>query len=164
MVEQAVGLNLIGYQDAITEHVKALYPDFEVIEDTLDDDAVFRRDFHGKAEGYFVIRYGPLMPKRRGKSLKGPLHDEYYATCDIIGVTAKGRSARALAQACAVDLLSFRADGVSGMTLQDDGGMFAAFVVASNEARPTRDLASQRLRFNVNNKAVGTTPRQLSTP
>ena len=36
--------------------------------------------------------------------------------------------------------------------------MFAAFVVSSNEARPTRSIASQRLRYNVNNVNVGQLP------
>lgn len=164
MTEPAIGLNLIGYQDAVTTEVKRLYPDYEVFEDTLDDDSILWRDIRGKMEAYIVVRYGPLMPKRRGKSLMGPLHDEYYGTADVMAVASKGRIARALGQALAVDLMSLKPDGVSGISLQDDGGMFAAFVVSSNEARPTRSITSQRLRFNINNVSVGTTPREISTP
>ena len=42
------GLDLYGYQQAITSRVKALYPDYEVIEDTLDDDKALTRDLNGK--------------------------------------------------------------------------------------------------------------------
>lgn len=164
MTEQAVGLNLIGYQDAIMARIKTLYPDFDIYEDTLDDDAVLKRDIRGKMEAYLVIRFGPIMPKRRGRSFKGALHDEYYGTVDVMAVASSGRIARTIAPAVATDLLSFRPDGVSAMTLQDDGGMFAAFTVSSNEARPTRSIASQRLRYNVNSKKIGTTPRNLITP
>ena len=164
MTEPAIGLNLIGYQDAITAEVKRLYPGYEVFEDTLDDDSILWRDIRGKMDAYIVVRYGPLMPKRRGRSLKGPLYDEYYGTADVMAIASKGRIARALGQSLAVDLLSLKPDGVSAISLQDDGGMFAAFVVSSNEARPTRSITSQRLRFNVNSVAVGTTPRQISTP
>lgn len=164
MTEQATGLNLIGYQDAITAKVKELWPDLEVFEDTLDDDAVLKRDIRGKMQAYLVIRYGPIMPKRRGRSFKGALYDEYYGTADIMAVASNGRIARTIAPAVATDLLGFRPDGVSNMTLQDDGGMFAAFTVSSNEARPTRSIASQRLRFNVNSKNIGTTARDLITP
>jgi hypothetical protein len=136
-----------------------MYPDKEVIEDTLEDDHVIERDTRGKMPDYIILRYGPLMPKRRGRTFKGVLHDEYYATVDVMAIASKGNIARSLCTAVMLDLLSFRPDGVSPMSLQDDGGMFAAFVVSSNEARPTRSIASQRLRFNVNNANVGYTPR-----
>jgi hypothetical protein len=149
------GLDLVSYQDAITAQVVALYPDYDVIEDTLDDDMVLHRDLRGKMPAYIVLRYGPKLPKRRGKSFAGPRHDEYYATVDILAVASKGRIARQLCDAACNDLIGFKPDGVAPMSIQDDGGMFAAFVVSSNEARPTRSLASQRLRFNVNNTNIG---------
>lgn len=156
------GLNLTAYQEAITEEVQRLYPDFMVMEDTLADDTIIETDVRGKRGAFIVLRYGPLMPKRRGRSFKGNLHDEYYATVDIMAIASKGNIARELASAVMLDLIQFSPDGVSTMALQDDGGMFAAFVVSSNEARPTRSIASQRLRFNVNNKNVGATPRPES--
>src|SRR5690606_31902973 len=73
----ASGLSLVDYQDAITAYVKLMYPGYEVIEDTLDDDTAVRRDFNGKMDPYIILRYGPMMPKRRGRSFKGALHDEY---------------------------------------------------------------------------------------
>lgn len=153
------GLDLVAYQEAITARVQELYPGYEVIEDTVEDDHVLMRDIRGQMPAYIVLRYGPMMPKRRGRTFRGPLHDEYYGTVDIMAIGSKGNIARKLATAVMTDLLSFRPDGVSTMTLQDDGGMFAAFVVSSNEARPTRSIASQRMRFNVNNVNVGKTPR-----
>lgn len=155
----AEGLDLVAYQEAITARVEELYPDYEVIEDTVEDDRAMMRDLNGKLPAYIILRYGPMMPKRRGKSFKGVLHDEYYGTVDIMAIASKGNIARKLCNAVMTDLLSFRPDGNSPMGLQDDGGMFAAFVVSSNEARPTRSIASQRMRFNVNNVNVGTTAR-----
>ena len=159
----AEGLDIYAYQEAITAEVKRLYPGYLVLEDTVEDDRQLTRDWNGKMEEYIILRYGPLMPKgRRGRSIKGSLHDEYYGTVDVMAIASKGNMARRLAGYVAVDLLQFAPDGNSKMTLQDDGGMFAAFVVSSNEARPTRSIASQRLRFNVNNVNVGATPRQLA--
>lgn len=155
----ADGLDLVSYQEAITNYVKAMYPDKLVYEDTLEDDNIMTRDPRGKMEDFIVLRYGPMMPKRRGKSFKGNLHDEYYGTVDIMAIGSKGNIVRKLCNAVMLDLLQFRPDGVSPMGLQDDGGMFAAFVVSSNEARPTRSIASQRLRFNVNNTNIGRVTR-----
>ena len=149
------GLDLCGYQQAITSRVKALYPDYEVIEDTLDDDKALTRDLNGKMPAYFILRYGPMMPVRRGKSFGGYRMDEYYATVDVMSIASKGNIARKLNAAATQDLIGWSPDGVSPMFLQDDGGMFAAFVVSSNEARPTRSVVSQRFRFNLNTNNVG---------
>lgn len=153
------GLDLTAYQEAITAKMKELYePMVEVIEDTVEDDRIMERDIRGKQGVFFVLRYGPLMPKRRGKNFGGNMHDEYYATVDIMAIGSKGNVARNFCTAAMLDMLQFAPDGVAKMNLQDDGGMFAAFVVSSNEARPTRSVASQRLRYSVNNKNVGALP------
>lgn len=158
-LDEAAGLNLFAYQSAITAEVERLYPDYEVIEDTLEDDHAMTRDFKGKMPAYFILRYGPLMPVRRGKNFGGPKLDEYYSTVDVMTVASKGNLARSLNAAAVGDLLGFCPDGVAPMNLQDDGGMFAAFVVSSNEARPTRSVVSQRFRYPVNSKKVGETAR-----
>jgi len=153
------GLDQFGYQEAITAHVKSLYPDYNVIEDTLDDDAVLSRDNFGKMPAFIILRYGPMLPKRRGKSFAGPLYDEYYATVDLMAIASKGRIARELSSAMNADMIGYRPDGSAPMTIQDDGGMFAAFVVSSNEARPTRSIASSRFRYNINTNNIGKSPR-----
>lgn len=156
------GLNLIAYQDKITQHITDLYGDsFDVIEDGLADDEVLQRDTNGKPPTFIILRYGPMLPKRRGKSFMGARGDEYYATVDVMAISNEGRKARFLEAAITDDLLGYSPDGAAPMSLQDDGGMFAAFVVASNEARPTRWIASQRFRFTVNSVDVGRSPRDL---
>lgn len=156
----ASGLKVLEYQDTITDYITSLYsPRFEVIEDSLDDDEILERDMNGKMEAFIILRYGPMMPKRRGKSFKGAMYDEYYGTVDVMAIANKGRKARYLASAIMVDLLGFKPDGTAPMELQDDGGMFAAFVVMSNEARPTRAIASQRFRYTINGTDVGHSPR-----
>lgn len=156
------GLDLYGYQQAILDEVERLYPEYEVIEDTLEDDRALTRDLNGKMPAYIILRFGPLLPKRNGKSYAGPRHDEYYATVDLMAIASKGNIARQLSAALATDMIGFKADDISPMTIQDDGGMFAAFTVSSNEARPTRSVASSRMRFNVNTNNIGMTPRQLA--
>jgi hypothetical protein len=151
----ASGLRLIGYQDAITARIKALYPNFEVIEDTLTDDRIFDRDVNGVFEQYIVLRYGPMFPKIRGGALAGVRHDEYFSTFDILAVAANARDARYLCAAIVDDMLGWSPDGSAPITLRNDGGAINAFVVQSNEARPTRNLASQRMQFTVNSVDVG---------
>lgn len=156
----ATGLDVIAYQDAITAYVESLYsPEFDVIEDSLDDDAILERDINGKMEAFIILRYGPILPKRRGRSLAGARQDEYYGTVDVMAIANKGRKARYLSAAIMDDLIGFKPDGTAPLEIQDDGGMFAAFVVMSNEARPTRAIASQRYRFTVNGTDVGRSPR-----
>ena len=155
----AQGLDLVSYQDAITAHIRALYPDYDVEEDTLIDDAILYRDIRGKMPAYIILRYGPKLPKRREKSFAGERSDGYYATVDVMAIASRGRIARQLCDAVTNDLIGWAPDGTAPMSIQDDGGMFAAFVVSSNEVRPTRSLASQRVRFSVNGTNVGYSPR-----
>lgn len=155
----AQGLDLFGYQETITAYIKSLYPDYTVIEDTLEDDRVLTRNLTGKMDAFIILRYGPKMPKRNGKSFKGARYDEYYATVDIMAIANKGNTARRLCDAITNDLIGWKPDDTHQMTIQDDGGMFAAFVVSSNEARPTRSIASERMRFDINTNNIGWSPR-----
>lgn len=149
------GLNLIAYQRAIENYVRSLYPNFDVETDTLDDDHIFNRDANGRSEQFIVLRFGPMLPKLRGKSMAGPRHDEYYSNVDVLAVAADGDSARFLCNAVWNDLLGWAPDGIASIGIPDDGGAVNAFAVAHNEARPTKIVAAQRLRFNVNSKNVG---------
>lgn len=153
------GLDLYSYQEAIIAEVERLYPDYDVIEDTLEDDRILTRDITGKMPAFIILRFGPLLPARRGKSFAGPTHDEYYATVDLMAVAAKGKIARRLSSAMVADMMGFKPDGTAPMSINDDGGMFAAFVVSSNEARPTRSIASSRMKFSVNTNNIGFNPR-----
>ena len=149
------GLDLVALQDNIVAHVKTLVPDTNVYEDSTPDDNSLEVDEFGKVRPYVVLRFGPLRPSYSGKSLRGPRHDEYWASCDIAAIASKGRLARLLNMGLVDALIGYKPDGVSPMSMRTDAGDPAQFVVSSNESRPTQFIASTRLRFSVNAENPG---------
>lgn len=148
------GFDIVSLQDAITTQVKSLVPDTLVLEDSIPDD--FQLPMEGtKIKPYVVLRFGPLRPSYTGKSLRGPRHDEYWASCDIVAIAGNGRTARLLNAGLVDAMIGFKPDGVSPMQMRTDAGDPAQFVVSSNESRPTQFIASTRLRYTVNSTDVG---------
>jgi hypothetical protein len=144
------GFNIVELQDAITAQVKALFPNTEVFEDTIPDDANLPQDETGKLVPYIVLRYGPIRPSYTGHSFMGPRYDEYWASCDLIAISGNGRVSRKLNAALVGQMIGFKPDGTYPMQMRTDAGDPAQFVVSSNESRPTQYVSTTRLRFGVN--------------
>lgn len=152
MPAPAGGFDLVGLQDAITAKVKMLTA-AEVFEDMVEDDEpIPMKD--GKIEPYVVLRYSPIRPSYTGRSMRGPRHDEYWASVDVVAIAHKGRIARKLNIGLVGSLIGFKPDGVSPISMRTDAGDPAMFTVSSNESRPTQYVASTRLRFTVNGANV----------
>lgn len=153
-----MGFNTVEQQDAIVARLKEALPNTPVLQDTIEDDRVLMRDLNLKMVPYQVVRFGPMKASRRDKSFMGPRHDGYFGTVDVIAVAPNGRIARDINQWQIDALLGFRPDGTNPMSLRSDEGDPSQFVVASNEARPTQNVASTRMKFTINNKDVGASP------
>jgi len=87
--------------------------------------------------------------------MRGPRHDEYWASFDVMAISGNGRVSRLLNAGLVDMLIGFKPDGVSPIQMRTDAGEPAQFVVAHNESRPTQMVSSTRLRYNVNNVNVG---------
>jgi hypothetical protein len=149
------GFDIVALQDRIVEEVETLLPNTLIFEDSIDDDADIPIDTNNKVIPYIVLRFGPLRPSYTGKSMRGPRHDEYWASCDVVAIGPKGRTARLLLAGVVDHLIGFKPDGISPMSMRTDAGDPAQFVVSSNESRPTQFVASTRLRYTVNSVGVG---------
>lgn len=155
-----MGFNITEQQEAIVAQLKAILPNTPMFEDTIEDDASIPRDENGKLISYQIVRFGPMKASRRDKSFRGPRHDGYFGTVDVIAVASKGGNARRINEVQVDALLGFRPDGTNPMSLRSDEGDPSQFVVTSNEARPTQNVASTRMKFTINNKDVGEGPVQ----
>lgn len=153
-----MGFNTKEQQDAIVARLKAFLPNTPMFEDTIDDDAALPRDLNNKLIPYQVVRFGPMKASRRDKSFMGPRFDGYFGTCDVMAIAPKGTIARDINQWQVDALLGFKPDGTNPMSLRSDEGDPSQFVVTSNEARPTQNVASTRMKFTINNKDVGASP------
>ena len=146
----AGGFNIVDIQDVITAHVESIVPSTLVLEDSIPDDFSPPVDSNNKLVPYVVLRYGPIRPSYTGKSIMGTRYDEYWASVDVVAISANGRVSRKLNAGLVDGLLGFKPDGVSPMTMRTDAGDPAQFVVSSNESRPTQYICSTRLRYTVN--------------
>lgn len=153
--EPGDGFDIVGLQEKITAKVKETFPNTLVLEDTIEDDRSIPRDDFGKVIPYFILRYGPIKTKRREKSFMGPRADGYFGTVDVIAVASMGKIARRMNAAMVDRLIGFRPDGVNPMSLRGEEGDPSQFVVTSNEARPTQNVASTRMQFGVNTRNIG---------
>lgn len=153
-----MAFNIDELQDNIVAYLKLCLPNTPMVEDTLEDDYTPPRDANGKLVPYQILRFAPMKASRRGKSMAGVRHDEYYGTVDIMAVASKGRIARRINNRQVDFLIGFKPDGVVSMGLSSEDAAAAQFVVASNEARPTQNVASTRMKFTVNNLDVGAYP------
>jgi hypothetical protein len=147
------GLSLVPIHDAITAYVESLLPNTPVEEDTLPDEMVIPRDEFGQMKPYVILRYGPIRrtPGRSG-SLRGPRHDDYYGTMDLMTCAPTGRMARQLFDILTDRLMAFEPAGTGPITLE---GAASNFVVNANEVRPIQKVCMVRLRFPANSTNVG---------
>jgi hypothetical protein len=148
------GFDIVALQDNIVAYVESLIPDTVLFEDSIPDDASIPIQ-DNKIQPYVVLRFGPLRPSYTGKSMRGPRYDEYWASCDVVAIAGKGRTARQLNAGLVDAMIGFKPDGVSPMQMRTDAGDPAQFVVSSNESRPTQYICSTRLRYTVNAVDVG---------
>lgn len=153
-----MGFNIIEQQEAIVARLKAALPNTPLVEDTTEDDKVMQRDLNDKLVPYQVVRFGPMKASRRDKSFMGPRQDGYFGTVDVIAVAPLGKIARRINEWQVDALLGFKPDDTNPMSLRSDEGDPSQFVVTSNEARPTQNVASTRMKFTINNKDVGASP------
>lgn len=151
---ETFGFDIVSLQDNIVEYVQSVVPDTIIYEDSIPDDADLPYDTTNHLLPYVVLRFGPLRPSYTGKSMAGPRHDEYWASCDIVAVAPIGRVSRILNMALVDACIGFKPDGVSPMQMRTDAGDPAQFVVSSNETRPTQFICSTRLRYTVNARNV----------
>lgn len=149
------GLDLFEMQDAITAEVRRIFPDTKVYEDSVPDDANLPRGVEQKVIPFIVVRYAPLSPSQSGRAMRGPRHDEYITSFDVLSVSMSGRVSRKLNSAAVSQLIGFKPDGISPVFMRSDGGGSSQFTISQNEVRPTLFVVSTRLRFNVNNSNIG---------
>lgn len=144
----ADAFDIVPLQDAIVAYVESLTT-ATVYEDSIPDDEPLPMDANGKLQPYIVLRFGPIRPSYTGHSMRGPRLDEYWASCDVLAISGKGRVSRLLNAGLVGSMIGFKPDGISPMSMRTDSGDPAQFVVSSNESRPTQYIASTRLRYRV---------------
>jgi hypothetical protein len=99
------GIDIYPTQQAIKAAVIAEIP-WEVVSGGVPTaDEIAGRRVEGILNPYVVLRFADIMPAARGKSVMGPLYDEYYSYVDALCVGQTDDEARELASLVNAKLL-----------------------------------------------------------
>jgi hypothetical protein len=99
------GIDIFPTQQAIKAALDAEIP-WEVVSGGVPTaDTIAVRRVEGILNPYVVLRFADIMPAARGKSVAGPLYDEYYSYVDALCVGQTDDEARELASLVNAKLL-----------------------------------------------------------
>jgi hypothetical protein len=148
------GIDIYPTQQAIKAALVAEIP-WEVVSGGVPTaDTITNRRVEGILNPYVVLRFADIMPGARGKSVAGPLYDEYYSYVDALCVGETDDEARELASLVNAKLLGRIFPNTTALARNFGGGLYA---VESGNRLPEAFVAVTSFRFNTNVDAVSTT-------
>lgn len=140
-----MAFDLTVIQEDLKTRLKTKLPQFDFYVNQVPEDEELPRQGE-EVPPFFVLQFGPLWPRVRGKSIAGPRNDDYYSWIQVIAVSSREEFA-AQALALATDcLLGYRP--TDGTALVPDGGM-ADYGSRQYSVRPVLFYQSQRFEFGV---------------
>lgn len=137
--------NLYAIQSDITNYMKTQFPQFHFFRNTVPEDEEVPRD-DTEVNPFFVVQYGPMYPRARGRSIKGPRNDEYYSWVQVVGIgSVEDDVANALA--LLVDrLLGYKPAEATRLIPQGGPTDYGS---RQYSVRPVLYYQSQRFEFNI---------------
>ncbi len=141
------GIDLVAYQDEITAHIVAAFPNYEIVEDEVFDDESIAR-LQSKTKPFIVLRWSGITRNINNASLVGVRADEYISDFDIIATAPMPKIARRL--------LNYFMDALIGHTLSNGYQLTpttgqAIFPLTENGAAPKLYLGVGTLEFRFSN-------------
>lgn len=145
------GLNFIAIQDAISAHIRAEFPGYDVYDDVVVDDE-FIIKIGNKAKPYIVLNWGGLNSNAFSGSFGGVRHDEYFSTVDVVVVAPTPRQARLSSNIIIDRLIGWKPAGSSPMSPSSGTDVL---VIQNTNGSPDIYIATTRLQYAVNAENVG---------
>jgi hypothetical protein len=146
-----VAFDLHAVQSEIISYLRTQYPQYVFHRNTVPEDQQVPRDDE-EVNPFFIMQFGPMIPRFRGKSVKGARNDEYYSWFQLIGVGSVEDDISAS--------LSFVVDGMIGRKLPGatrlipDGGT-TDYGSRQYSVRPVLYYQTQRFEFGLTQNGVG---------
>lgn len=140
-----MAFDLSAIQKDICAHLQAQFPQFVFHRNTTPEDEQVPRQGE-EVNPFFILQFGAMYPRPRGRSIKGARNDEYFSWVQLIGVgSVEGDTADALA--LVVDrLIGYKPEGAT--KLIPDGGS-TDYGSRQYSVRPVLYYQSQRFEFNI---------------
>lgn len=137
--------DLSAVQHDIRNYLRTTFPQYQFFTSSVPEDDEMPR-VGDEVLPFFVLQFGPLWPRPRGKSIKGPRNDDYFSWVQIIAVASvEERAADAVALVTDY-LIGYKPVGAT--SLIPDGGM-SDYGSRQYSVRPVMYYQSQRFEFGI---------------
>ena len=146
-----MAFDLFAIQKNIQSFLVSTFPNYDFYRSTIPEDREVPREGE-EANPFFVLQFGQLYPRPRGRSVKGPRNDQYFSWIQIIGMGSVEDDVAAALSLVVDRLIGYKP--VGGAPLQPDGGS-SDYGSRQYSVRPVIYYQSQRFEFNVNQQGVG---------
>lgn len=137
--------DLYAVQKSVIDFLKSEFPQYVFYRNTTPEDEEIPRQ-GDEVNPFFVVQFGQLYRRPRGRSIKGARNDDYYSWFQIVGVGSVDEDV-ASALAFIVDrLIGRKFPGAAGLV--PDGGP-ADYGSRQYSVRPVLYYHSQRFEFSL---------------
>lgn len=131
----------------IKNYLVTQFPNYEFFDNTIPEDLSVPRDVGPEVNPFFVVQYGPMMPRIRGKSMAGARNDEYYSWVQVIAMGSVDDEIRSALSLITDRLLGFKP--AQATRLVPDTASGADYGSRQYSVRPVLYYASQRFEYNI---------------
>lgn len=145
-----MAFDLYAIQSDIKAFLESEFPQYVFYRNTIPEDQQVPRQGE-EVNPFFVLQYGQMYPRPRGKSVKGARNDDYFSWVQVIGM---GSVEDDVASALALPtdrLIGYKP--VGGTPLVPDGGS-TDYGSRQYSVRPVLYYQSQRFEFGITQNGV----------
>lgn len=146
------GLDLNAVQVAITDYVKARFPNIAVETGSVPS-AESLPFVDGMLDPFIVLRFTDMLPASGGQSFGGPVYDEYYGYVDALCVGQTDDDARELATLVNMRLIGKTVPNGGTLKKAFGGGQYA--IISEANRQPVAFMLPASFRYAINVDDVG---------
>ncbi len=146
-----MAFDLYAIQVDILTHVRTKLPAYDFYRNTIPEDLQVPREGE-EVNPFFILQFGPMLRRPRGRSMKGPRNDQYYSWVQVIGVGSVDDDISNALSLVTDTVMGDKAPS-GGAAIEPDGGT-SDYGSRQYSVRPVLYYQSQRFEFNINQQGV----------
>lgn len=140
-----MAFDLHAIQETIKTYLETTFPQYEFVRNTISEDELVPRQGQ-EANPFFVLQFGQMYPRPRGRSVKGARNDEYFSWVQVIGIGSVDNDVSAALSLIVDRLIGYRPAGATALV--PDGGP-SDYGSRQYSVRPVLYYQTQRFEFGL---------------
>lgn len=140
-----MAFDLFAIQKNIETTLATWYPQYSFYRNTVPEDEQVPREGE-EVNPFFVLQFGQMYPRTRGRSIKGARNDEYYSWFQLIGMGSVEDDVASALSLLVDRLIGWKPTGATA--LMPDGGS-TDYGSRQYSVRPVLYYQSQRYEFTI---------------